>query len=111
MSIEIEQAEHGAAIAGLAPGHEPDRAERLVEQRLWRKTFKSVALAIPICVVVYCGLMAAAVGTSDSTQGFWIPLAVTVFLGIIAGAFFGGAMAFLRMSDELDAVDHDAQAH
>jgi hypothetical protein len=111
MSMEIEHAEHGTAIVGLTPGHEPDRAERLVEQKLWRKTFKTVALAIPVCIVIYGGVMALAIEDSDTTQGFWIPLAVTLGIGVIAGCFFGGAMAFLRMSDELDAVDHDAQAH
>jgi hypothetical protein len=111
MSTEIEHAP-SAEIVGLAPGHEPDRAERLVEKKLWRTSFKSGVLAIPICIVIYGGIMALAITTSDSSQGFWIPLAVTVGIGVVAGAFFGGAMAFLRMSDELDAVDHaDAAGH
>ena len=110
MSTEIEHVEH-TAVVGLTPGHEPDRAERIVERRLWTKTFKSIALAIPFCIVIYGGIMALAISDSDTSQGFWIPLAVTVGIGVIAGAFFGGAMAFLRMSDELDTIDHDAQAH
>jgi hypothetical protein len=92
-------------LAEISYGHELEREERIAERKLWKKTFVGVLVALPFCLAIWWAIMALAVNSSDTTQGFWIPLAVITGVGFMAAAFFGGMYVFLTKSHELDEID------
>lgn len=95
-------------LAEIAYGHELEREERVAERALWRHTLTCILIALPVCLAVWFAIMALAVATSDTTQGYWVPLAVAVGVGSMAAVFFGGAAAFLTRAHELDEIDRKA---
>jgi hypothetical protein len=92
-------------LAEIAYGHELEREERVAERKLWHQTFKGVLIALPFCLAIWFGIMALAISTSDTSQGYWVPLAVVAGVGIMAAAFFGGMAVFLTKADALDEID------
>jgi hypothetical protein len=100
-------------LAEIAYGHELEREERIVERTLWHQTFKGILVAVPICLLIWFGIMALAVADSDTSQGFWVPLAAVTAVGFMAAVFFGGMSVFLLKShalDEQDRKSHHAPA-
>ena len=93
----------------LVPYDDPHRETREAEASLWRAVIKWTLIAIPICIVIWIGLIALAVGGDDPEWGAWIGIGVIV--GAFAGAFFGGWAAFTAKSHLLDVVDERAAHH
>ena len=83
--------------------------EREAERALWRTVFKASLIAIPICVVIWVGLVWLAI--SDKNEALGSPLAIGAVIGVIAGVFFGGWAGFLAKSHLLDEVDRRATRH
>lgn len=79
------------------------------EKSLWRSVVIWTIVAIPICIVIWIGLIALAVGGKDPDWGAWIGIGIIV--GAFAGAFFGGWAAFTAKSHLLDEVDERAAHH
>ena len=79
------------------------------EKSLWRSVILWTLVAIPICIVIFIGLIAVAVGGDDPEWGAWIGIGIIV--GAFAGAFFGGWAAFTAKSHLLDEVDERAADH
>jgi peptidoglycan/LPS O-acetylase OafA/YrhL len=92
-------------LAEIAYGHELELEERVAERLLWRQTLKGVLIALPICLAIWFGIMALAIATSDTSQGYWVPLAVVTSVGFMAAVFFGGMAVFLMKADALDEID------
>jgi len=82
---------------------------RQVERALWRTVFRASLLAIPICVVLWVGLVWLAI--SDKNEALGSPLAIGAVIGVIAGVFFGGWAGFLAKSHTLDDLDRRASRH
>jgi len=97
-------------LAEIAYGHELEREERIAERTLWRQTFKGIVIALPICLVIWFAIMALAVYTSDTSQGYWVPLAVVTSVGFMAAVFFGGMAVFLTKAHTLDEIDRKSHA-
>ncbi len=97
MSTEIEV----AAPAGVSSGTEEFRA---AEHDLVVATFKTSMIATPICVAVFVGIAALAL-TFAHTGSYATMLPVAAFIGVIAGAFFGGLMAFLLKAEHLETLN------
>lgn len=95
---EIEVAKPGGKVVTL------DEA-RAAERSLWVAVFFSSVVAIPICVCIWVGMVALALAIADTSQGFFVPLAVAAGVGVVAGAFFGGWAGFLAKSHVLDEID------
>ena len=79
------------------------------EKSLWRSLIWGILIAIPICCVIWIGLVALAVGGKDPDWGAWIGMGILV--GAFAGAFFGGWAAFTAKAHLLDEVDDRAAHH
>jgi hypothetical protein len=95
-------------LAEIVRGHELEREERIAERTLWHQTFKGILIALPICLVIWFGIMALAIAISDTSQGFWVPLAVVTSVGFMAAVFFGGMAVFLMKAHALDEIDRRA---
>lgn len=80
--------------------------EHSAEARLIRAVFVGVAVAIPVFVVIWVGLVALAVGSMDPDWAVWLGMAALI--GILNGAFFGALGAFVTQAHVLDDVDRHA---
>ena len=98
-----------AAPELLVPYDDPHRETLEAERSLWHAVIVWTLVAIPICIVIWCGLITLAVGTKDPQWGAWLGIGVRV--GAFAGAFFGGWAAFTAKSHLLDDVDERAAHH
>jgi hypothetical protein len=90
----------------LVPYDDPNQEAMQAERSLWRAVIKWTLIAIPICILIWVGLITLAVGTKDPEWGAWIGIGIIV--GTFAGAFFGGWAAFTAKSHLLDVVDERA---
>jgi len=93
----------------LVPYDDPNHEALEAERSLWRAVIKWTLVAIPICILIWIGLITLAVGTKDPEWGAWIGIGIIV--GTFAGAFFGGWAAFTAKSHLLDVVDERASHH
>lgn len=80
--------------------------EQSAERALVRSVLTGIAVAVPICIAIWIGLVVLAVGGDDPDWGIWIAMASIV--GVFAGAFFGGLAGFVAKAHLLDEVDHHA---
>jgi hypothetical protein len=99
VSTEIEVAEPEAVPSLL------DRELKL-EHELVVSSVKASLVAIPICVVIWVGLVALALEMAGSGN-FVVALPMAGGIGIIAGAFFGTWAAFLGKAHHLEELDRE----
>jgi hypothetical protein len=94
----------------IVPTFEETVAEQMaVERSLWHAVLMSMFIAVPVCVVIWVGMVAIALGGhSNVSWGVW--LAIGAIVGVIAGAFFGGLFTFVTKSHLLDETDRHAAA-
>ena len=111
MSVDEPNTEVEAAGSEIAiPGDAGLAEELAVEQSLWRTMMWGMAIAAPICVVIWMIIVVAAVGPEDPED--WLAwLGIGVIVGVLAGAFFGGWAAFLMKAHTLDEVDARSARH
>jgi hypothetical protein len=93
-------------IEGAAPAQVPSPTEeiRAAEHDLIVATVRTSLIATPICMVVLVGIAALALAFAH-TGNFAAMLPVAAGIGVIAGAFFGGLMAFLAKAEDLEALN------
>jgi fatty acid desaturase len=66
-----------------------------------RYMLQATAIAIPILVAFWVGIIALAV--SFGSGGYLVPIAMGVGVGVLAGVFWGTWMGFVRYSNAVDA--------
>jgi hypothetical protein len=93
----------------LVPYDDPNHEAMEAERSLWRAVLWGTIIAIPICIVIWIGIVALAVGGKDPDWGAYIGIGILV--GAFAGAFFGGWAAFTAKAHLLDVVDERAAHH
>lgn len=105
-NTEVEAA--GSEI--LVPGDAVLAEELAAEQSVWRAMAWGMAIAAPICVLVWMVIVALAVGPEDGAEwGAW--LGIGAIVGVLAGAFFGGWAGFLMKAHTLDEIDARGARH
>jgi hypothetical protein len=77
--------------------------ERLAEAHLVHRILVSMVIAIPICAVVFVGLLDAAMALDGDS--LLVPSALGVGVGVLAGVFFGMWAGFVGSVHELDRED------
>lgn len=105
MSDEVELA--GGEIA--VPDDVALQEELAAERSLMRSVLLGIAIAVPVCMVIWAALVAIAVGGDDPDWGAWLGMGAGV--GAFAGAFFGGWAGFTAKAHLLDEVDQRAAHH
>lgn len=102
-AMEMELAGSEIAIAGDAVLAD----ELAVEKALWRSVLWGMVIAVPICVAIWCVIVAVAVGPEDGVD--WLAwLGIGAIVGVLAAGFFGGWAGFTMKAHMLDEVDHRA---
>lgn len=106
MSTEIEAVEHEQVPAPSEPAHVPSRLEQAqaAERDLLATAVKASLVAIPICIVIWLGLVTLALALAHSGN-FLVALPMAGGIGVVAGVFFGGWAAFLAKAHALDELD------
>jgi threonine/homoserine/homoserine lactone efflux protein len=66
------------------------------EKTMQRALIKSVALAVPIAVAFFVGLVALAIRNQQPHWNVWLAMAAGI--GVVAGVFFGLLAGFMRTS-------------
>ena len=97
MSTEVEVA---------AEGQVPSRLEQAqaAEHDLLVTAVKASMIAIPICVVIWLGMVSVALALAHRGN-FLVVLPMAGGVRIVAGVFFGGWAAFLAKAHTLDELD------
>ena len=75
-----------------------------VERTLMVRVVRASLVAVPICVVIWLGIVAVALALAGSGN-FEVALPVGGGVGIVAGVFFGMWWAFLCTADEFEELD------
>ena len=98
------------ADAEVVPTFEEGVQEQLAAERsLWHAMFIGVAIAVPVCIVIWLAIVALAVGGNTGVSwGLW--LSIGAIIGVIAGVFFGGLFTFVTKSHLLDETDRHTAA-
>jgi len=95
-------AEHAVATAGV-----PDAVLR-AERSLWRSAGIGVAIAVPVCAVVWMGLVALALAIADTGVPVLPALGMAAVVGAFAGTFFGGWAGVTLKAEELEAAERQS---
>lgn len=84
----------------------PSRLEQAqdAERDLLVTAVKYSAIAVPICIVIWLGLVSIALALAHSGN-FFVVLPMAGGVGVVAGVFFGGWAAFLAKAHALDELD------
>ena len=77
--------------------------ERLAEDHLLHRVLVAMLVSIPICVLVFVGLLDLAMAISG--EPVLVPSAMGAGIGVLAGVFFGMWAGFVGSVNELDRVD------
>ena len=78
---------------------------RLAERQLMRDVTRSVAIAVPVCMVIWAGIVILALSIADWGGSWTAAICIGIVVGAFAGAFFGGWAGALKASHALDAAD------
>ncbi len=97
MSTDIEVASQATV---------PSRLEqaRAAERDILVTAVRASLVAIPICVVIWLGLVSVALAFAHSGN-FLVALPMAGGVGVVAGVFFGGWAAVLMKAHALDELD------
>ena len=75
---------------------------RGAEKRLMRRIIIGVAIAVPVCIGLWVGLIALAVHSAHAAGS----IAMAVGIGVLNGLFFGTWAAFVTTTHTIDELDH-----
>ena len=66
---------------------------------------KATAIAVPICIVIWLGIVLLALAAADWPGSWASAIALGAVVGVLAGVFFGGWAGVLTAAHTLDAAD------
>jgi hypothetical protein len=75
------------------------------EQKLVVSVAKATAIAIPICIVIWMGIVILALSVADYPGSWASTIAIGGVVGVLAGVFFGGWAGVLTAAHALDSAD------
>jgi hypothetical protein len=78
--------------------------ELRAERSLVRHVFIGIAVAVPVSIVVWEGLIALAVGGKHPDWPVWLGMAALI--GVLTGVFFGTWAGFVSQTHTFEELDH-----
>jgi len=106
MSTEVEVAGAGVVAPSDTVAGRLEQAHA-AERTLMHKVVVSSLVAVPVCVVIWLGIVAVALAMAGSGN-FEVALPVAGGIGIVAGVFFGMWWGFLATAHEFEELDRQA---
>jgi len=93
--------EHAPAVdGGLVP-------EEILEAEThwWKGLLVGIAIGIPVCALLWMGLVAIAVGVMGTGWPVWPAMGMAAVVGVFAGAFLGGWAGVTACAERLDEAE------
>lgn len=104
-----------AAVPAPAPVASTDPVPPEVaaaEAHWWRGLVLGMAIGIPLCALVWMGMVALAVGViADTGWPVWPSVGMAAVVGVFAGAFLGGWAGVTACAEHLDETEFHSQRH
>jgi hypothetical protein len=76
------------------------------EAHWWRGLLLGIAIGIPVCALIWMGLVALALGVvADTDWPIWPAVGMAAVVGVFAGAFLGGWAGVTACAEQLDEAE------
>jgi hypothetical protein len=92
------------AVPDLVPDLVPPEIVA-AEQHWWRGFILGVAIGIPVCALLWMGLVGLALLMADPGWPVWPALGMAAVVGVFAGAFLGGWAGVTACAEQLDEAE------
>jgi hypothetical protein len=104
--VQAETLQPGSGRSGEVP-EEVQQAE----STFWRAAIIGVLVGIPVCALVWTGLVALAVEISGAHLDWGVTIIMAVVVGCFAGVFFGGWAGVTIAAEKLENAEQASHAH
>ena len=96
-----------AATLALAPAAPPlvPAEVTAAEAHWWRGLLIGVAIGVPVCALIWMGLIAVAMLMANPGWPVWPALGMAAVVGVFAGAFLGGWAGVTACAERLDEAE------
>jgi hypothetical protein len=91
-------------------GEVPEAVQR-AESTFWRAAVIGVLVGMPVCALVWTGLVALAVVVSGAHLDWGVTIIMSVVVGSFAGVFFGGWVGVTIAAENLEDAEKASHAH
>jgi uncharacterized membrane protein YcjF (UPF0283 family) len=91
-------------------GEVPEEVLR-AESSFWRSAIIGVLIGMPVCVVIWTGLVALAMTITGSNLDWGVMLIMSVIVGCFAGVFFGGWAGVTLAAEKLEEAENASHRH
>jgi len=81
------------------------------EARWWRGLVIGMAVGVPICALLWMGLVALALAVADPGWPVWPAVGMAAVVGMFAGCFLGGWAGVTACAEALDEAELHASRH
>ncbi len=105
----MAESPQSTALAHAEPTDSTFEETRRAEQDLVRWIVGGIAVAVPVCVVLF--MLAVGFDVSYESAALGGPLAMAAAVGILAGLFFGAWVGFVFKGHAFDELDRKASLH
>jgi hypothetical protein len=75
------------------------------EGRWWRGLLWGIAIGVPVCALIWMGLVGLALVMADPGWPVWPALGMAAVVGVFAGAFLGGWAGVTACAEALDEAE------
>ena len=77
----------------------------VAERRWWRGFILGIAIGIPVCALVWMGIVGLAMLMADPGWPVWPALGMAAVVGVFAGSFLGGWAGVTACAEQLDEAE------
>ena len=81
------------------------------EASFWRSAVIGVLIGMPVCVVIWTGLVALSMTITGADLDWGVMLIMSVIVGCFAGVFFGGWAGVTVAAEKLEAAENATHHH
>jgi hypothetical protein len=81
------------------------------EAKWWRGLVIGIAIGMPVCALLWMGLVALALAVAEPGWPVWPAVAMAAVVGVFAGAFLGGWGGVTACAEALDEAELHASRH
>jgi hypothetical protein len=93
------------------PGEIPTEIAE-AEARWWRGLLIGIAIGVPVCALLWMGLVALALAVASPGWPVWPALGMAAVVGVFAGMFLGGWAGVTARAEALDEAElHRPRGH
>ena len=81
------------------------------ESSFWRSAVIGVLIGMPVCVVIWTGIVALAMTITGANLDWGVMLIMSVIVGCFAGVFFGGWAGVTVAAEKLEEAENATHRH